>query len=44
MESSCWIGIDVGGTKVLAGVFDQELRQVGGAKAKTPASASRLPP
>jgi glucokinase len=30
-----WIGFDLGGTKMLSGVFDSEFRRVGGKRRKT---------
>lgn len=33
--SNCWVGVDLGGTKVLAGVFDQRLKLLGSAKLST---------
>jgi glucokinase len=31
----CWVGFDLGGTKMLAGVYDAEFRRLGGKRRKT---------
>ena len=41
MSDTRWIGVDLGGTKVLAGVFDDELKLLG--TAKQPSNASGGP-
>jgi glucokinase len=38
MNKPHWIGVDVGGTKILAAVFDDDLNQVSKEKESTPAS------
>jgi glucokinase len=39
MADEYWIGVDLGGTKILAGLFDDDFRLVGRAKQPTDASA-----
>lgn len=34
-DSACWVGVDLGGTKILTGVFDEQLRLLGTAKLST---------
>jgi glucokinase len=34
-QDGCWVGFDLGGTKMLAGVFDAEFRRLGGKRRKT---------
>lgn len=34
-QIACWVGVDLGGTKILAGVFDAELNLLGTAKVST---------
>jgi glucokinase len=35
LENNYWIGVDLGGTKILAGVFDEEYKRLGRAKIAT---------
>jgi glucokinase len=35
IEKDCWIGFDLGGTKMLAAVFDSKLKQLGSERKKT---------
>ena len=37
MDAKYWVGGDLGGTKLLVGLFDDSLKLVGVVKAKTPA-------
>jgi glucokinase len=37
MSQTHWIGVDLGGTKILAGLFDEDMKLVGRAKEATPA-------
>ncbi|MCS7089201.1 MAG: ROK family protein [Verrucomicrobiota bacterium] len=34
-NATCWVGVDLGGTKILAGVFDARLKLLGTAKVST---------
>ena len=34
-EKDCWIGFDLGGTKMLAAVFDSKFKQLGSERKKT---------
>jgi len=36
MSDAYWIGVDLGGTKILAGLFDDEMKSLGRAKEATP--------
>src|SRR5438477_12429629 len=36
MSQPHWIGVDLGGTKILAGLFDDDMKLVGRAKEATP--------
>lgn len=39
MDGCFWIGTDLGGTKILVGLYDGDLKMVGSVKTKTPSNA-----
>ena len=42
MSSGYWLGVDLGGTKILSGLFDDNLKLL--ARSKNPTSAENGPP
>jgi len=40
MSEAHWIGVDLGGTKILAGLFDDDMKVIGRAKEATPPAAA----